>query len=148
MDAHDNIDYLQKKTTLFFDSLKKSGVDVTTKDKIEVIKRTREHYISHKEKYKLYVNSIDPFKFIAWSANFFISIKGDLTINKKAIVLKVAIEVMSSFLKCKIDEKLSKKLLLMALHDKIDDEKAIGKNGLYMAFRSASELCKKTHNNL
>ena len=103
----------------------------------------------------MYVKSIDPFKFIAWSANFLIEIKNftlskkNFTLSKreKATILSVAIEVMSEFLECEINKELAKKLLLMALHDKIDDEKAIGKNGLYMAFRSANELCKKHSNN-
>jgi len=142
--AHDNIDYFQKQTTLLFKALEKANITVDKKEKINIIKKTKEHYLSHKQKYKLYVKSIDPFKFIAWSANFLLEIKQDLSQKDKAIVLNVAIAVMSELLDCEINEMLSKKLLLMALHDKIDDEKAIGKNGLYMAFRSASELCKKS----
>ena len=144
MVVNDDIDYIQKKITLFFESLKEAGIYVSTKEKIEVIIKTRDHYISHKQKYKLYVKSIDPFKFIAWSANFLIEIKNfTLSKREKATILSVAIEVMSEFLECEINKELAKKLLLMALHDKIDDEKAIGKNGLYMTFRSANELCKK-----
>ena len=57
--------------------------------------------------------------------------------KEKITILNVVIGVMSEFLEYEINKQLIKKLLIMALHDKIDDEKAIGKNGLYMAFRGA-----------
>ena len=118
------------------------GLSITTIEQEEVTNKILEHYIEHCVEYRVFVNSTDPFKFIAWMGLFFYH-----DIKKKSAkreqYLVVAVAMMIKFLKDnnrEIDIKFAQKLLKMTIYDK-DTKKdylAIGKNGLYMAFKIAN----------
>ncbi len=118
------------------------GLIITTAEQEEVTNKILEHYIDHCTEYRVFVNSTDPFKFTAWMGLFFYhDIKKKSAKRQQYLVIAVA--MMIKFLKDNnrnIDIKFAQKLLKMTIYDKDTnkDYLAIGKNGLYMAFRSAN----------
>ena len=102
-----------------------------TKAFIETIK----HYKDHKEEYSICVSNIDPYKVCAWSLDCLIK----ETKNKKLIV--PILIVMLTFLKQEkrnFDVKKLRYIIKMYMNNHTKDELAIGKNGLFMIFWSAS----------
>ena len=98
---------------------------------IEIIK----HYKDHKEEYSICVSNIDPYKICAWSLDYLIK----ETKNKRLIV--PILIVMLTFLKQEkrsFDIKKLNYIIKMYMNNNKKDEFAIGKNGLFMIFWSAS----------
>ena len=101
---------------------------------IETIK----HYDKHKKEYSICVSNLDPYKICAWSLDYLIK-----ETNHKKIIIPFLL-VMSNFLD-KEGKKFSvenlKYIVEMYNNNNKKDEFAIGKNGLFMIFWSASN-CK------
>jgi hypothetical protein len=117
-------------------------LEITPSEQHIITDKIIEHYIDHCIEYRVFVSSTDPFKFIAWMGLFFFhDIKKQSAHKNKYLSVAVAmmlhyIQISNKFL----DIKFVQKLLKMAIYDKSSnkDHLAIGKNGLYMAFRCAN----------
>jgi len=98
---------------------------------IETIK----HYNDHKKEYDICVSNLDPYKVCSWSLDYLIK----ETNNKKLIV--PILLVMYNFLE-KEGKTFSisklKYIVKMYNNNNKKDQLAIGKNGLFMIFWSAS----------
>lgn|GEM_PF-4788421 len=118
------------------------SITFTEKEKKEVLEKTIKHYIEHKKHYVVCVSSLDPFKFIAWSGKFFSEKKKGK--EEKEVLLATILAMEETLRQSKQGKSLPNdligKLLQMLVNDSKNDEIAIGKNGLYMAFRCASEV--------
>jgi len=122
---------------------KQFSLEITEDEQDRLISLVISHYSKHKAEYGLKVSSTDPFKFLAWAGIFLYSdIKKDSA--RKSKYLASAVSVMWKLLKKNgrnLDSKLIQKLTMM-VKNHIDSDKnylSTGKNGLYMAFRFASE---------
>ena len=127
---------------------RKYNLDISLKEQKDVLRKVIEHYIEHCLEYTVYVNSTDPFKFIAWIGLFlFNDIKKQSSRRNAYILISVGIMKRKLEYKNKIlDISFVRKLYEMTIHDKNSekDHLAIGMNGLYMSFRSASMVKTKT----
>ncbi|MCX2717798.1 hypothetical protein OQH61_08645 [Helicobacter sp. MIT 21-1697] len=124
----------------FFEILEsKNIIEISNPHKQKIFKEVNQHYKAHRDTYKkiCYVKNGDIFKIISWAAMFLYQEK-----ETKAILL-IACAYMNEQLK-KINRQVSKELICkiveMLLNDSKKDNVAIGKNGLYMSFRLASEV--------
>jgi hypothetical protein len=124
-------------------SSKKVGIELTSSDVEYVVKEVFKHYLGHKSKYGIKVQGIDPYKFVSWSSYFLLKkLKGRKVKNRYRILVSI-ITVMRLFLQSEgkfLDRKICQKILKMYTYDMIHDNYAIGKNGLYLSFRTASEV--------
>ena len=106
--------------------------------KDELIKafiETIKHYNDHKKEYEICVSNLDPYKVCAWSLDYLI----ETTNNKKLIVPFLL--VMLNFLEKEgktFSLKKLKYIVKMYSNNNKKDQLAIGKNGLFMVFWSAS----------
>lgn len=104
---------------------------------------TLKHYNDHKKEYSICVSSLDPYKVCAWSLDYLIK----YTNNKKLIV--PILIVMLNFLQKEgktFNINKLRYIIRMYLNNNKKDELAIGKNGLFMIFWSASN-CEHIKNN-
>jgi hypothetical protein len=140
----ENLALEKKILDKYYKSLSKNGLELTEVEQREVFRLVHRHYIKHSKVYDLYVSSTDPFKFVAWATLFIIQeVKKDS--EQKEWYIGTAVSLMLKMLnECgkTLQMQYLKKLIDMTLNDKnsANDNLAIGKNGLYMAFRSASEV--------
>jgi len=103
----------------------------------KVARKIISHYYKHKKEYQICVSDIDPYKFCAWSTECLID-----ELNDKKVIVPI-ITTMHNFIKKekrKFEIPYLQYILKMYLNDKKADEFAIGKNGLYMTFSSASNI--------
>ncbi len=122
----------------------KYGLTIGITDQRKLVEDVYRHYIEHCNEYHVMVCSVDPFKFLAWAG---LTLYHDIKIQsgRKRQYLHSAIAVMYAILR-KNGRTLNRdfviKLIHMTQHDKDvkNDKLAIGRNGLYMAFRSANEV--------
>ncbi len=111
------------------------AIDDTLRE--QAIEETLSHYHDHICGYDVRVTGIDPYKFAAWSGMYLFS-RID---NPNMIAATIA--TLRRYLKIEgkdLDDIFCQKLLVMSYNDAKKDTIAIGKNGLYMSFRTASEL--------
>lgn len=141
--VHLDHSHIKKMMSLFVSTAKNDfQLTITDDEKKQMVRKVIMHYLNHANEYTVRVNSTDPFKFLAWAGSIlFNDIKKEST--KREVYLAIAVATMLHLLQ-ENDKNLSiefvQKLLIMAKHDEsAKDHLAIGKNGLYMAFRSASE---------
>jgi len=140
-----NFDYMQNIIQRYVTVAKDEfDLEITIDEQTEVLNKVLEHYIDHCIEYRVYVNSTDPFKFVAWMGLFLYHDIKKKSVHKQKY-LSVSVAMMLHFLQINnrsMDIKFAQKLLKMAIHDKSSnkDHLAIGKNGLYMAFRSANQI--------
>lgn len=116
-----------------------SSFNITIDDALreKAIDETLSHYYDHICGYNVRVTGIDPYKFASWSGMYLFS-RID---NPNMIAATIA--TLRRYLKIEgkdLDDIFCQKLLVMAHNDAKKDTIAIGKNGLYMSFRTASEL--------
>lgn len=116
-----------------------SNFNITIDDSLreKTIEETLNHYYDHICGYDVRVTGIDPYKFAAWSGMYLFN----RTDNPNMIAATIA--TLRRYLKIEgkdLDDIFCQKLLVMAYNDAKKDTIAIGKNGLYMSFRTASEL--------
>ena len=114
-------------------------VDVQNIELQTIIKKVRQHYDEHREAYKneLRITKGDIYKIISWVAMFMYH-----DIRDKRI-LKAACAYMNRQLHKdgrNIPPKTSLEIVNMLSNDNKKDNVAVGKNGLYMAFKCASEV--------
>ena len=103
----------------------------------KITRKIISHYYNHKKEYQICVSDIDPYKFCAWSSECLID-----ELNDKKVIVPIIV-TMHNFLKKekrKFEIPYLQYILKMYLNDKKVDEFAIGKNGLYMTFSSASNI--------
>ncbi|MDE7174077.1 MAG: hypothetical protein K2N54_01210 [Helicobacter sp.] len=103
-----------------------------------ILREVNKHYKKHRDTYKniCYVTSGDAFKIISWTAMFLYQE------NKNEQILHAACAYMNELLKeleRAIPDKTIIEIVAMLCNDGKDDNVAVGKNGLYMAFKCASE---------
>jgi len=113
------------------------GITIDDKLKEQAIEEVLNHYYDHIRGYNVRVTGIDPYKFASWSGMYLFSRIDD------ANMIAATIATLRRYLKIEgkdLDDIFCQKLLLMAYNDAKKDTIAIGKNGLYMSFRTASEL--------
>ena len=116
-----------------------SNFNITIDDSLreKTIEENLNHYYDHICGYDVRVTGIDPYKFAAWSGMYLFN----RTDNPNMIAATIA--TLRRYLKIEgkdLDDIFCQKLLVMAYNDAKKDTIAIGKNGLYMSFRTASEL--------
>ena len=110
-------------------------IDDTLREK--AIEETLKHYYDHICGYDVRVTGIDPYKFASWSGMYLFGRIDDPN------MIAATIATLRRYLKIEgkdLDDLFCQKLLVMAYNDAKKDTIAIGKNGLYMSFRTASEL--------
>lgn len=116
-------------------------IEIDEELKTQAIENTVDHYHDHIGSYNVRVTGIDPYKFTAW-AGMYLFRRID---NHNMIAATIATLRRYLVLEGKdLDNIFCQKLLLMAHNDIKNDSVAIGKNGLYMSFRTASELKNMT----
>jgi len=122
------------------------GILISQQLRKDIVDDVLKHYKLHVETYSVPVNGIDPYKFISWiGLNLY-----DRTLNEYPEkisdgILKSTIIVMNRTL---VEEgRLLPKYYLRKLFDMVKNDYSgkehlgLGKNGLYLVFRSAS-LCQ------
>lgn len=113
------------------------GITISQSLEDEAIEYVVDHYYDHIDSYNVRVTDIDPYKFTAWAGMYFFRRLDN------AKMLSATVAALRRHLKTQnksLDFKFCQKLVLMAYNDEKKDSIAIGKNGLYMAFRTASEI--------
>jgi len=113
------------------------GITISDELKYQAIESTVSHYYDHIQGYNVRVTGIDPYKFTSWSGMYLFSRIDDYNMIAATIAALRRYLVIEGK---ELDSIFCKKLLLMAYNDAKNDTIAIGKNGLYMSFRTASEL--------
>jgi hypothetical protein len=111
-------------------------LNINIKDKLmRTFIETIKHYNEHKKEYEICVSNLDPYKICAWSLDCLIK----ETKNKRLIVpiLLVMLNFLEKEGKTFSPSKL-KYIVKMYKNNNNKDELAIGKNGLFMIFWSAS----------
>lgn len=133
-------------------SEKKLGINFTPDELKEVIEKVLLQYDGHKKlvtKKTVQVTGIDAYKFGAWSAKYLHEIAVRKNVSKPKRVFVVVITALRVFLSIQrknkrgqryIELNLARKILRMYCLDTVHDEHAIGSNGLYLAFKCASEV--------
>ena len=116
---------------------KEFDLPITQQLEDDAINTTLEHYKTHARTYKVNVTAIDPYKFASWSGMYlFNRIDNPNMIGATIATLRRFLLKEGKVL----DDTFCKKLLVMAHNDAKNETVAIGKNGLYISFRTASEL--------
>lgn len=128
----------------FFDILQAHKIiTISSLEAQHILRNINKQYKEHRDTYKkiCYVKNGDIFKIIAWAAMFLYQNK-----QEARILLSACAYMKVQLKKCQreVSENLIAKIVAMLLNDSIKDNVAIGKNGLYMAFRLASEVQIKT----
>jgi len=116
-----------------------SSFNITIDDELreKAIEETLSHYYDHICGYDVRVTGIDPYKFASWSGMYLFNRIDDSN------MIAATIATLRRYLKIEgkdLDDIFCQKLLVMAYNDAKKDTIAIGKNGLYMSFRTASEV--------
>jgi len=116
-----------------------SNFNITIDDDLreKALEETLSHYYDHICGYNVRVTGIDPYKFASWSGMYLFGRIDDPN------MIAATITTLRRYLKIEgkdLDDIFCQKLLVMAYNDAKKDTIAIGKNGLYMSFRTASEL--------
>lgn len=131
----------------FFQILKEPyNIGFSNPKKQNMLKMVRTQYKEHRDIYRgvYYVTSGDVFKIVSWAAMFLCDDKP----QKKEQILEAACTYMNECLKDikrTIPDKIIIEIVAMLCNDGgKNDRFAIGKNGLYMAFKCASEAGLQT----
>ncbi len=117
-------------------------VELDNTEHQKIIADVNQHYKKHREAYKriCYIKNGDIFKIISWTAMFLYQN------NRDKRILKAACTYMNAQLK-KIGRTIPDKTIIeiveMLCNDGKDDTIAVGKNGLYIAFKCASEAGRR-----
>jgi hypothetical protein len=119
-------------------------VEVPKEIRGDVVDKVLAHYKLHIDTYNVPVNGIDPYKFLSWSGLYLY----ELTMHNEELsdlILKSTIIIMNRTL---VEEgRILPKLFLQKIFNMVKseyrgkDSLGLGKNGLYLTFRSAS-LCQ------
>lgn len=142
-DLDEEAKFVTKALNNFFTILEQRKIKVSPYEAQTLLKLVNEHYKMHRDTYKkvCYVKNCDIFKIISWVAMFLYQDK------QESVILFIACLYMNEQLKkCnrEVPNELIFKIVEMLLNDSKEDKVAIGKNGLYMAFRLANEVKIKT----
>lgn len=133
------------------------GTTVTSKISEEILASSKRNAINHHEEHiislRIKAKRIDVFKIYSWYA-FFVAeeIKKQTNLTEREIdvqvfhVFVITINTMNRRLKEQFGKCLSKMKIIfianLATKDKIQDEHAIGKNGLFLIFTSCVDLIR------
>lgn len=118
-------------------------IEIPKEIRKDVVDKVLKHYKLHIDTYNVKVNGIDPYKFLSWSGLYLY----EMVLHNEELselILQSTIIVMNRTL---VEEgKILPKLFLKKIYNMIKSEYrgknhlGLGRNGLYLAFRSAS-LC-------
>lgn len=143
VDLDEEVKFVTEAVNSFLKILKGKKIKVSNPEAQQTFRDVNKHYKMHRDTYKqvCYVKNGDIFKIISWFAMFLYETK------KEIKILTIACFYMNEQLKKRhreIPSELILKIVAMLLNDSKNDKVAIGKNGLYMAFRLANEVNIKT----
>lgn len=149
IDLDDEAKIVTKNLKEFFETLKDHyGISFPKLKLQTTLIEVRTQYKKHRDTYKkiCYVTSGDVFKIISWTAMFLYQD------TKKEQILDAACAYMNELLKKlerTIPDKTIVEIVAMLCNDGSENDGfAIGKNGLYMAFKCASEAGLQTDKSL
>lgn len=126
----------------------KAYVAVSDSTKEEALKSAFDHLNLHNDTYGIEANTTDVYKFLSWYGHFLYRHADD----RFAIIYLATIRVLNNEIlaqeKCK--KGLSKTLLdemykMLTKDGGDEDHLAIGKNGLYISFKTAQNMCISFH---
>ena len=118
------------------------NLTLSKRDLLFYLKAIR-HYVKHAKGHNLNVTAIEPYKVISWGS-FELCQQYKKTDQEKAKkILMLAVVSLNYFLLLDVDKKvdisLQKKILRMLIYEcRGNNEFGIGKNGLYLIFKTAS----------
>ncbi|MBD5165809.1 hypothetical protein [Helicobacter sp.] len=139
----EEVKFVTEALNNFLKSLEKKNIEISNLEAQQTFRDVNKHYKTHRDTYKriCYVKNCDIFKIISWFAMFLYQSK-----KEKMILIIACLYMNKQLKKCKreVSSELIFKIVAMLLNDSKNDKVAIGKNGLYMAFRLANEVNIKT----
>lgn len=118
------------------------GIVMTSEGRLELVEKVLLHYHEHVNTYGVSVSGTDPYKFLAWSG---IQIYTDMKDVDREIAIKFLSSAIAAMNRSLLEEKKEfpewylRKILKMVISEFNGKcHLGLGKNGLYLAFKSAS----------
>lgn len=122
----------------------KVGLSISSEHEKEALLQARIHILEHNNEFSIQPKTLDVYKLISWYGYFL----SHSTYDPKRIIYLMTIQVLNEILSKEVCNKsFSKefisKLYHMLSRDSQSGDFSIGKNGLYVAFRSAKDICRQ-----
>ena len=122
----------------------KKYVDISIDDQKLALKNTIEHLEAHNKEFSIEPKTLDVYKLLSWYGYFL----SNITRDYKRVVYLLTIKALNTLLleeECGtcFTQDFTNKIYQMLRRDDEDGKFSIGKNGLYLSFRSAKDICKQ-----
>lgn len=122
----------------------KNYVSISLDDQKLALKNTMEHLDAHNKEFSIEPKTLDIYKLLSWYGYFL----SNITRDYHRVVYLMTIRELNLLLskeKCgkHFTRDFTTKIYQMLRRDDEDGKFSIGKNGLYLSFRSAKDICKQ-----
>ena len=121
----------------------KTFVAVSEQTKEDALDKATEHLFLHNDTFGIEAKSTDVYKLLSWYGHFLY----DHADDRNAVIYLATMSILNKKIlkneECgfTIDRQTTTEMYKMLAKDGEDDHLAIGKNGLYIAFKTAQNIC-------